>query len=171
MPALPALAIAATVASVAIGTATAISSAQQQKAAANYNAQMSQYNAEIQNKQGQQDAQEQENQGELIMGKARAAAAASGLSGGSSTDIQYNDLVTNDENAFAAKYRGEIGAYNADSQASLDSFSANNAQTNGYLGAGGALLSGASKIYGQTNSSPTPGGIFAGSTTENQPGF
>lgn len=172
MPALPIIAIAATVAATAVAAGSAYAQGQAQKKAADYNAQMEQYNAEIQARQGQEDAANIESQGEIIQGKARAAAAASGLSGGSSLDIQYNDLVKNDQDALAAKYRGTIGAYNATSQSTLDSMNASNAQTQGLLGTGGALLSGAGKVYTQTGgNAPTPNPIFGTTTTENSPGF
>lgn len=151
MPAIPAIAIAVTVAAAATAAVATYSQAQAQSKASAYNAQMEQYNSEIQRQQGQVDAQSIEEQGEVIQGKARAAAAASGLSGGSSDDIQYVDLVRNDQQALAMKYRGDIGAYNADSQANLDQSAASNAKVAGGLGAGGALLSGASGALGQAN--------------------
>jgi len=175
MPAIPAIAIAVTVVAAAATAAAAYSSAQSQKNAANYNAQMEQYNAEIQNQQGQQDAQNIEEQGEIIQGKARAAAAASGLFGGSSDDIQYVDLVRNDQDALAAKYRAEIGAYNATSQAGLDTMNASAANTAGAFSAGGALLNGAGQSFNQynasygNNNSVTP--VFAANTSSGSPGF
>src|ERR1700761_4659416 len=131
LAALPIATVAITAIAAAGSAAAAYSQGQAQKRAADYNAQMEKYNADIQAKQGQEDAQNIETQGEIIQGKAKAAAAASGLSGGSADDIQYADLVRNDQDALAAKYRGTIGAYNANAQSTLDSMQASNAQTQG----------------------------------------
>lgn len=171
LAALPIAAVAIT--AIAAGTAAtaAYEQGQSQKKAAAYNAQMEQYNATIQAQQGQQDAANIETQGELIQGKAKAAAAASGLSGGSADDIQYADLIRNDQDALAAKYRGTIGAYNADSQATLDSSASNNAGIQGDLAAGGALLSGASKSFSMGTTGGSVGSVFGSTTTQNSPGF
>lgn len=148
--------------------------AQAQSKAADYNSQMEKYNAQIQNQQGQVDAANIEQQGEMIQGKARAAAAASGLMGGSSTDIQYNDLVQNDKAALAIRYRGQIGAYNAENQSTLDSMQASSAQTAGMIGGGSALLSGLGKAAGQYQSSfgqPSVQPVFGSTTDTAQPTF
>ena len=172
--ALPIAAVAVT--AIAAGTAAAATyqQSQAQAKAAAYNAQMEQYNAQVQKEQGQQAATEIEEQGELIQGKARAAAAAAGLSGGSSEDIQYVDLVRSDQQANQDLYRGQIGAYNANSQSTLDSAQSGWDTTAGYLGTGGALLKGAASTMGSYNSNfggTTPGGVFDNSSTVGQPTF
>lgn len=175
LAALPIAAVAVTAIAAGASATAAYAQGQSQKKAAAYNAQMEQYNATIQAQQGQQDAANIETQGELIQGKAKAAAAASGLSGGSADDIQYADLIRNDQDALAAKYRGTIGEYNADAQSSLDSSASSNAGLQGDLAAGGALLSGASKSVSMGSSSfgggQTVGSVFGSTTSQNSPGF
>lgn len=172
LAALPIAAVAITAIAAGTAAAGAYEQSQAQSKAAAYNAQMEQYDAEIQKSQGQVAAQDVEQQGELIQGKARAAAAAAGLEGGSSIDISYNDLVRNDQQAYQDKYRGEIGAYNATSQAGLYTAQAGWANQAGILGASGQLLSGASRAFSQSNGGgTTPGGIFGSNTSDNAPTF
>lgn len=175
LAALPIAAVAITAVAAGASAYAANQQAQSQSKAAAYNAQMEAYDAEVQKQQGQAAATETEEQGELIQGKARAAAAAAGLDGGSSTDIQYVDLVRNDQQANQDLYRGTIGAYNATSQSTLQSAQSGWDSQAGYLNAGGALLSGASKAVGMGYSSfgggSTPSGVFGNYSTEAQPTF
>lgn len=175
LAALPIAAVAVTAIATATAAAGEYAQSQAQSKAAAYNAQMEQYDATIQKQQGQEAATEVEEQGELIQGKARAAAAAAGLDGGSSTDVSYNDLVRNDQAAYQDMYRGQIGAYNATSQAGLDTAQSGWATQAGGFGVAGTLLSGASKAAGQFSSSggggQTPGGIFGSNSSDNAPTF
>lgn len=171
---LAAIPVAITAVAAVASTAAAIQNARAQQQAANYNAQMQSYNASILAQQGQQDSANVLQQGELIQGKARAAAAASGLGdSGSVQDVSYANLVSNEHDALAAKYRGTVESYNATGQAGLDSMSASNAGIAGGIGVAGSLLSGASKTYTAYDNSQggTVQPIFGQTTTANKPTF
>jgi hypothetical protein len=171
---LAAIPVAITAVAAIASTAAAVQSARAQAQAANYNAQMQKYNADILQQQGQQDAANVLQQGQIIQGKARAAAAASGLGeSGSVQDVSYANLVGNEQDALAAKYRGTIEGYNATNQARLDSMSAQNAEISGGINVAGSLLSGASKTYGAYDSSQgnSVQPIFGQTTTSNRPTF
>lgn len=171
---LPIAAVAVTAIAAGVSAYSSVKQSQATAKADNYNSQLASYNAAIDTQQGQQDAAEVESQGEIIQGKAKSAAAASGLAGGSSDDIAYADLVSNDQDALAAKYRGTISGYSSSAQAGLDSAAASNATQQGILGAGSALLSGAAKSYSassgiSTTSTVTP--VFGSPTNSNAPTF
>jgi hypothetical protein len=126
------VAIAATVASTAVGVVAAQQQASSQADAANANAaaqnMAAKYNAQVQANNAmvaRQNAQMQMDQaaaearririvGQRQQGAARAAAAASGIDPlGSFEDVAYDSLIDNETDARNAIYRGQVNAWNS----------------------------------------------------------
>lgn len=88
------------------------------------------------------------------LGKQRAAAAESGLTGGSSDDLERQSSIAAELDALNIRYEGEIQAQGYLSQARLADWnaadnrsSARSARTAGYIGIGARSLSGVGDYY------------------------
>ena len=164
-PALPAIAIAATVASTAVAAYGQIQQGNAAKEAANYNAQVANNNATTANNNaiaaeqaGAVQAEQKQMQTGQTIGKIIASKAASGLdvNSGSSADLVAStadvgeldaQTIRNNADKTAYGYRTQGQSYSA--QAGLDQMQGNNAAAAGQLGAFSSLLSGASSVSGK----------------------
>jgi hypothetical protein len=145
------MAVPLIVASAVIGAAGAIRSAQAQSAASNYNAQVATQNASIAESQGNAAAEAQQRDAQRRLGSTLAAFGASGVQTdtGSPVDVLTDSArqATLDNLTTRYNYKRGLGYT---TQAQLDSASASNATTAGYLSAAGSLVGGASKAYGMS---------------------
>lgn len=149
----------------ALGVAGAITSANAQSASADAAAAAADYNAAVSREKGQvalaqanANEEAQRRAGALALGRQAAATAESGvdLSSGSALDL-YKQSATNAElDALNIRYGGQMQALGMDSQAALDSMSAQQSRNNsgaaltaGYLNAGASALSSYGTYTGQ----------------------
>lgn len=143
------LALAGTVASVAAAGAGAIAANQ----SAQYNAQVANNNAQAALDQAKYANSLKQIQLEKTLGTERAAAGASGVTGQSQEDVEYNSLVMGKYDQLATTYEAKVQATRSQSEAQLDSLSGSNALTSGAVTALGAAASGGAKVYGYSAAS------------------
>lgn len=164
-PALPAIAIAATVASTAVAAYGQIQQGNAAKEASNYKAQQDANNAITANNNaiaaeqaGIVQAQQKQMQTGQTIGKIIASKAASGLdvNSGSSADLVAStadvgelDAQTIRNNADKTAYGYKTQGQNYESQAAIDKATGANAAQAGQLGAFSSMLSGASSVSGK----------------------
>lgn len=150
----------ASVASTAMTVMSAISQGQQQsdqnKAAARaqeYNAAVARNRADNTRAVYGQKEEQQRRQARMVIGEQRASSAQSGLGlSGSNSDIEQQSMMNAELDSMNIRYQGSLESQGLLSQAGMNDYSAagyktaaDNASTNGYLGAGAALMSGAAK--------------------------
>ena len=167
-----------------VGMIGQMQQASAQKAAADYSAKVAENNAIIAQQNAVRASQAGEQQAAMQQMKTRAAvgamAAGQGASGvdvgsgsfgsvkESTTKLGMLDALTIRSNAARQAYGYETQATNFDNQATIDTATGENAQTAGYIGMGGGLLSGvgnAADRYGNflnkgMNAGGTPGTNF-----------
>lgn len=135
-----------------VSAVSAISSASQQKSAAEYNAKVAENQAIATRQQAEANAQMQERQSRLKIGKMQSTYAASGItSEGSPMEILEQSAREAELDRMNILWRGETGATGLENTATLDKYKAGNAMTSGYLSAAGSIFSGASKAMGGTS--------------------
>jgi hypothetical protein len=148
------------IASAAMGAVGAMQQADAQAANYRAQAQANEYNATV-NRNNAQVASDQANAQEeaqrrhfaVLQGQAAAGIAQSGTGfDGSNLDVLKQNAIANELDSLTIRYEGDNKSKGLQSQAQLDTFNAgvnkmnaSNAQTAGYLNAGSALLSGATK--------------------------
>jgi len=137
-------------------SAASANQAQAQSQAAEFNAAVAGQNATLARQQAAVDAANIELQGDRKRGAVRAAAAASGLTGGSVSDILADVATTNELEVLLTKYKGDVAATGFTNTATLDRARADSfitrageARTAGYLSAGGMLVKGGVDVYDQ----------------------
>jgi hypothetical protein len=132
--------------SAAVSAAGAIAQGNAAKSAANFNATVARQNAMIGSANAAADADRQREQAERLGGRQRAATGASGITPeGSPLDVMADSALSAELDALTTQYRGELQARSYGQEATLQKMRGNAAQQAGYIGAGAALLSGASK--------------------------
>lgn len=138
-------------------------------AASKYNAQVAEMNATLADRRAKDAIErgqvaEQQKRAEVaqLQGRQRAAMAANGvdLTFGSPLDTLVDtavlgelDALTIRQNANREAYDYRVGGVNSRADAGLSRMNASSARTGAYLSAGGTVLGGASKAYGQYQSS------------------
>lgn len=139
----------------AASTAVAVYGARQQakaaEQAADYNAEVAEQNAGIAREQAALRAQQIDRENRLRLGATKAAAGASGISGGAGTVIDVvGDLVTQGElQRQEALYEGELRARGFTIDRDLSRAEGRNARSAGRINAATALLSGGSQMAQQ----------------------
>lgn len=163
------LAIALTIGSTLLGAAGQIQQGQATAAANNYNAKVQEMNAQLSERRsrdaidrGKADEQRKRTEVARVMGAQKAAMAANGvdIGYGSPLDTIVDtakmgelDALTIRSNSYREAYDDNVDAVNKRAGAKLSRMNANAAETAGYLGAAGTVLTGAGKAYGQYKSS------------------
>lgn len=157
--------MALTIGSTIMGTAGAIQQGQATASAARYNAQVQEMNATLADRKakdaldrGAVDEQRKRQRVAQLRGQQVAGMAANGVdvSFGSPLDTIVDssvlgelDALTIRTNANREAYDYKVDAVNKRASASLSRSQADNAITGSYLNAGGTILSGAGRAYGQ----------------------
>jgi hypothetical protein len=130
----------------AISAASAIQQGQAAKNAANYNAQMEERNAQISRQNAAIEEEKQRRQGDLRLGSMRAGYGASGVAiEGSPLDILEQSAAQEELDALTIRYRGELGAYSSEQEATLSRYRGATAERSGYMQAGSSILMGAAR--------------------------
>ncbi len=158
------LMLALTIGSTLLGAAGQIQQGQAQAAASNYNAQVGDMNAKISERRerdaidrGQQEEIKKRQEIATLQGRQRAAMAANGvdLSFGSPADTLIDTAVMGEIDALTIRssaareaYDYKVDAVNRRADANLNRMNAKSAVTGCYLAAGGTLLTGFGKAYG-----------------------
>jgi hypothetical protein len=147
-----------TIASTVFGVVKSISGGNQQASQYEAAAQANQYNAAIARQRADvslasASAKEDDfrRRTRIIQGRQRAAIAQSGTGfGGSNADIERQSMVAAELDAMNIRYEGQLESQGLLSQASIDEHSAgiskvnaSTTRTSGFMGAAGAVLSGA----------------------------
>lgn len=138
-------------------------------ASAKYNATVAEMNATLADRRakdaierGQVEEQQKRAQVAQLQGRQKAAMAANGvdLSFGSPLDTLVDtavlgelDALTIRQNAAREAYDYQVQGVNSRADAGLSRMNAKSAKTGGYLAAGGTVLGGGAKAYGQYQSS------------------
>lgn len=161
-------------ASAVVGVASAVSStqaqranAQAQAAAADYNAKMQAQAAETARANAASEAERQQQQARQQLARQRVAAAESGFDPGYGSIAQEQQQSADNAALDAAmiRYRGELEARGYGAQSTLYGYNGSIARSNvgragtaGAIGAGSAILSGASSYYANSLRINGPGG-------------
>ena len=138
----------------------AIRQGQAAGAAADYNAKIASQNAQIADAQGEAAAQAQQRDAQRRMGAAVAAYGASGvqMSDGSPADVLADSARMAELDKLTTKYNYKLRALGHSNQAALDSASASNYRSSGYVSAAGSLLSGYGSLIPKLGSATGGGG-------------
>jgi hypothetical protein len=144
----PVLSIAATLVGAGISAIGAEQQAKANAAAANYNAQVAKNASIFAQQQGVVEAEKQQREAAMVIGKDRAAAAASGIdvNSGSPLDIQADNYVTGKLNEATALNNASRNAWGYATQSNLYGMEAQSDLTAGNYNAAGALIGGASEL-------------------------
>jgi len=135
------------VAGTALTALGAVSSAQAQSNAARYNAQLAERNAQISRQQAAAQEERQRRQAYLQQGAARAAYGTAGVDlEGSPLDVLEQNALQSELDAQTIRWKGEVGAFGYEGEASLNRSRASSAVASGYMGAGSAILLGGAKL-------------------------
>jgi hypothetical protein len=150
LPAIPAAVSAwMSVASVAMGVVSAISSASQQRDSAKYNQQVAENQAISARQQAAANAETQKRSAAKKIGSMQAAYGASGVSTeGSALDILEESARNAEMDRQNIIYGGELRAMGSEGTAILEGSRASNAMSSGYLSAAGTLFKGVSSMSG-----------------------
>ena len=136
------------------GTAVAVygvyQQGQAQKSAAEYNAKLAQQNAIVARQQADLRARQQDRLNRMRLGTIRATQGAAGgaQDEGSVLDIVADNAMQGELQRQEIVYEGELKARGFSATAALDIMQGKAAAKAGAIGAGSALLGGASKSYG-----------------------
>lgn len=141
-----------TVISTAFSVFGAVQQGNSAKKIGEYNAAVARRNAEAARAQAGADARAKERESIQRLGSIRAAYGASGVaSGGSPLDVLSTNAALLELDKQNLLYRGELRGMGYESDAALAQAEGKAGQTAGYLKAGGALMSGAGKVYDYLN--------------------
>lgn len=141
----------------AVGAATQSSAAAR---AASYNARISAYNANVTEQQGQVAETQQRQESARRIGLIRANVGASGLSGGSASDLLEESAFNAEMDALNTRYNYKTKAQNYRMDSNLKTQESKSARTGGYLTASSILLAGAGRAYQNSSSGDTTGRPF-----------
>jgi len=134
-------------ASTAVGVIGTLSGASAQSAQLEQQKQMAEQNARLAKEQAEYNATVKQRTLNQVLGKQKAALAASGVTGGSSEDVEYDSLLQGTLDSLMTKWQGDVQATNYKNQASGFKASASNAMTGGLLSAVGTAIRGAGETY------------------------
>lgn len=140
------------IAAAAASAVTAVSAGQQAASADKFNQQVAQNNASQALQTAAANEADSKYRATFLLGKQRAAAAASGVdpNSGSPLDVMTETAQQTTLDALRTRYTGTTQAQGFTAQAGLSGFQAGNASTSGYLRAAGSLLNGAAIYAGRT---------------------
>ncbi len=115
-----------------------------------FNARNSLFNARLAREQAQDDARRQQIRADKQLGDIRSSYGASGVvsSQGSALDVLQESAAAAELDNLMIKHQGEMRAYGFEQEAQAAQMRGRAAKTRGYMGAGGGILSGASKLLG-----------------------
>lgn len=135
----------------AIGTAvSAVAQGERDSQMSTYNAQLAQRNAGIARDQAAADADAQARHARRVIGGARAAYGASGITmEGSPLDVLEMSAANAELDNRSILYKGELRAMGYEDTAGLDLMRGDAARQTGGERAGSAILLGAGRAYGQ----------------------
>lgn len=117
--------------------------------AANYNKRIDLYNANVTEQEGQIAETQLRQETARRLGSIRANVGASGLSGGSASDLLEESAYNAEMDALNTRYNYKTKAQNYRMQGDLEGMRAKNSKSAGYLNAGSILLAGSGKAYQQ----------------------
>lgn len=131
-------------ATVVVGVATAVSTADSQRRAAHTNADIARQKAKIAVDQAGVNEDAQRRRAAMVLGQQRAAAAESGsdLSTGTNADLAAQSATNAELDALNIRYQGKLGQLSGNEQAGLDDMRADDASNAQYLNAASSALSG-----------------------------
>lgn len=137
--------VALAVVAAGVGTYSAISNAQAQKEAADFNEKIATNNAASANIQAAEEARRIRQRNLHLLATQRVAGAKAGIdiSSGSFQDVVYDSSIQGEMDALSALYTGKVSAGSDLMRAKLFKMEGDNAVTQGYFNAGSAILSGA----------------------------
>lgn len=163
----------AAVAVAAVGAGVSAYSAVQQgnaaAAAANYNSKLAAQNAAIAQQQAQSQATQQQQRARATIGSEEAAYGASGVStSGSPLDVLASSAQQSEFGRQTIMYQGALKSLGYNDQTQLDNAAAGNAQQQGDLKAGSAVLTGASSAIGRFGGAGSAVSTQSGSPTTTQ---
>jgi hypothetical protein len=141
-------------ATVVVGIASAVQSADASRRAAHTNADISRQKAKIAEQQAGVNEDAQRRRASMVLGQQRAAAAESGsdLSSGTNADLAAQSATNAELDALNIRYQGKLGQLSGTEQAGLDDMRADDASNAQYLNAASSALSGyGSYLKGQKN--------------------
>lgn len=149
MPAIPIIAVAASVAGTAVAGYSAYSAGQSQKALDNYNAAIAQRQSQADLQAGATKALLQRQENARILAREGAVYAAAGVVGSTGSPLleQVQDAGRLELRAQQTEYEAGIGATNQQSQSQLDLMSGRIASEAGGLNAASSILNGAGSAY------------------------
>ena len=138
---------------------------QAQAQANEYNATVNRNNAKVASEQANAQEEAQRRHFAALQGQTYAGIAQSGTGfDGSNADVLKQNAISNELDALTIRYEGDNKAKGLMAQSQLDTYNAGvnrmnaaNAQTAGYLNAGSALLSGATKFSYYKGTGTLPG--------------
>lgn len=135
----------------------AVSSADAQQDAANYNAKLEQNNADAAAQQAKFDAQQISDRTRRNVAQQRAAMAASGFDANTGTfaDITQSTKQSGELDRLARIYQGRLGVSRSESQSVLDVMNGQNAHTAGMISAGSTVLGGIGSSATTISSNPS----------------
>lgn len=142
------IAAVATVLAAGVGTYSAVAQGQAAKDAAEFNADVAKNAALAEQQKASFEAQQIQRRNRLRLGEQRALVAKSGITIESADDVIYDSAVQGELERLAALYGGNSASTYYSSKAKLSRLEGRNAETAGYLQAGGTVLSGASRAGG-----------------------
>ncbi len=127
----------------AVGVAGTLAQADSQAKAQDYNAKVSENNAIQAKQQSEFEATRVREKGLRLLSAQKAAYGKSGVDlTGSAGDVLLDTSFSNELDALAVEYGGNVGANRYTAEAGLNSMSAANARRAGYYSAGSTLLTG-----------------------------
>lgn len=127
---------------------------------ANYNKRIDLYNATVTEQEGQIAETQLRQETARRLGSIRANVGASGLSGGSASDLLEESAYNAEMDALNTRYSYKTKAQGYRMQGDLSEMQGKNAKTAGYLNAGSVLLAGSGKAYQQYTDDNTAGKPF-----------
>lgn len=148
------------VAGAAISAAGAISQAQAQQRAAEYNAKLNERNATIATQQSTAAVDQQRREAEQVFGSMRAGIGASGVTQeGSPMDVLASSITQAKLDEHNILYRGELKRMGYEESANLDRMSGRTAKEQGYWNAASNMLTGVGRAgYSYTAANSDRGG-------------
>lgn len=137
----------------AVSAIGAVAQGNAANAAAQANAQAMNQQAEAENRAAGAREEQQRRQNRQFLGGQRAALAQAGIGvDGSAYDIARQSAINAELDALNIRYDGQLRAKGLNNQAMITRFEGRQARTAGHLGAGAALLGGASNYAGAKTS-------------------
>jgi hypothetical protein len=144
------LAAVAVLAATAVSAVGAISAGNAQKNAAGYNAAVDRNNSIQAQNAADAQAVVQDQNTKAKLGAQKVAYAASGVDPNTGTplDVMTNTATQGKLDALTLRYGGQVQGLRNQSAATIAEYEGSQAQTAGYLGAAGSLLTGGAKAFG-----------------------